>query len=727
MQQYRKCHLVQIYEAQTYFLASGLFDAESSSISKSEFDELFGQLLDDTDQDFEILSSQGEPGRYCNPYEVLCIFALLSSEPIRLKIEFFFYLHMEKKSKILKSSGIVKMFHRVKYALVKLFDIITVTDSELTAYTNGLIQFYIDRNESIGSPDDIQSAKVNLAEDDDPDDLSPIRFQLTDFLQFCQDTKDVWRLMEAVNLMTNQETSFTAHSKGKKKGKSTQGVNNIAAIPPASPSLEGKAPIPAPARPVSPMSILQRQRHPLWQFCLLDMMDDSWFNAIPAVHGDDLVFAGLEHLVLGGRRAIPIFVQPDYVHVKRTDSALASSAERVGSQLQSQKGTFSFGGSSKFVLAATSMRQPASSARGPSGRTGGSGRKKIDTSNLKFYGMIDYHILVGWVAECCPALVISAVNREEQQRKLAVEQTTQGRQVSRGQSSRQSAIQTNSVVKGGLMSMQSTSSRSREKGPSSKEGSVWQSLGEEIAMTPLVGIFDGELNSLLQKPTAADVIQLDQFVYNVIDMVARGFRVIPVAGSAARPTSVTHTVTDLDVVKFLRNNAGEMMGSLAHLEVQKSGLLKSPLCIPSTTNYGSALLLMARRNVDTAIILDDAEKVGGRISVDTLAALWLSWKQQTQRFGSLGTLEEMRKKYAEGSYQPFDGTSGKVFSIFSTLMSPLKLCESVGVKYADFESCVKVTKKSSNGFTEDDEYEDTDSDDSDSESASSNSSSGGSR
>lgn len=222
--------------------------------------------------------------------------------------------------------------------------------------------------------------------------------------------------------------------------------------------------------------------------------------------------------------------------------------------------------------------------------------------------------------------------------------------------------------------------------------------------------------------TENEILQMDQFMFDVIDLVAQGHRCIPVAGSVQHPTTVTHVITDLDVAKFLRLNAQEVLGGLAHVAVEECGLMKRPLALRSDLNYGSALHLMAARNLDMAIVLDEDGKIGARISTDTIFALWLSWKQQSHRGGMPPSLEMMKKSYEDGSHVMFNGIA-KSYSIFSTLLSPLKHCESVGITVVNFASSTRVadqSQKQAGAIAEEEEGSDdsinTDTSDSDSDS-----------
>ena len=202
------------------------------------------------------------------------------------------------------------------------------------------------------------------------------------------------------------------------------------------------------------------------------------------------------------------------------------------------------------------------------------------------------------------------------------------------------------------------------------------------------------------------VLQADQFLYDVVLLIAQGHRSIPISFHPDKPNTPSLVITDVEVVAFLRENAAEVLGSLAKITISKCEFMKKPVCIKPTANLGSALYTMACRNVDTAIILDSNGKIGCRLSSDIVKKIWMNWKLQMSSEQPLNNINELKEMYASGSYSISNGSSGCVFSMFSCLLAPIRSCEDFGIHVINFDKFVNDSHNNNN--SSDDEDSDND-------------------
>ena len=78
---------------------------------------------------------------------------------------------------------------------------------------------------------------------------------------------------------------------------------------------------------------------------------------------------------------------------------------------------------------------------------------------------------------------------------------------------------------------------------------VWQEIGEKTAWTTYSSVLL-DCCALHSEPKLSkkSIVQLDNFVYDVFLMIAKGHRGIPVAALEAQPYRVTHVLSLIDIV-----------------------------------------------------------------------------------------------------------------------------------------------------------------------------------
>lgn len=391
--------------------------------------------------------------------------------------------------------------------------------------------------------------------------------------------------------------------------------------------------------------------------------------------------------------------------------------------------------------------------------------------SYQLQGIIDEYTIMMWFAECCPT---SVTEKSKIERKSVV-QIQGGR---RRSSVAQVCIErrTSSMIgrSSGLMfAMPQMGGRSRRTSFNSAVGSQWRDMGLLFAGSTIQHVlkdftvnphakrgYKSNFECILVKDNAPpespeqqkaaedydeenengkklrcevcyclhDIFQTDQFMYNVVEMISRGYRNVPLAASRTRPYVVSHIISSAEVASFLRLYAKECLGKLASTTIIDSGLMKVPLVVACSLNYGSAIQHLKQFKVDTAAIIDEEGRWVGRLDCSSAAIMWWRWKSLGKGLhGGQDELDELRSAFAEEQYEEFDVSSIKNYSAFSMMMNPLKECSSIGIKIYDFKSQFKVVHEKKT-FAEEEEGSDSSStssssSDSDSESSTSSSSS----
>lgn len=191
--------------------------------------------------------------------------------------------------------------------------------------------------------------------------------------------------------------------------------------------------------------------------------------------------------------------------------------------------------------------------------------------------------------------------------------------------------------------------------------------------------------------TSKQIVQIGNSIYDVIYWFAKGYRNVPIAAIEASPYKVTHVVTGYDLIEFLISH-NHILGQLYRLPLKRTRLVKRAITVKSSMNLGTAIQVLGKYNVDTAVILDDQKKVCGRFSANIVQELYWQWRlSESIRKGKMIVLGDCKAAYKQGGSSPGlfnigniasdlrNGTNLNVFNNFSALSHPLKLCEGLGV------------------------------------------------
>lgn len=388
--------------------------------------------------------------------------------------------------------------------------------------------------------------------------------------------------------------------------------------------------------------------------------------------------------------------------------------------------------------------------------------------SYQLQGIIDEYTIMLWFAECCPANV---TEKSKIERKSVVEMKDGRRRSSLAVATydRRSSSAVSQQGRSSLMfAVPQLGGRARRTSFNSAIGSQWRDMGVQFTTTTMANILkqfvanpnakkghksnfkcamvkDERPDSALEDTgddlfndhkedkeepklrcevsyTVHDIFQTDQFLYNVVEMIARGYRNVPLAASRTRPYVVSHIISSVDVACFLRLYSKECLRKMATTTVLDSGLMKMPLVIAVDMNYGSAIQHLKQFKVDTAAIIDTDGRWVGRLDCRSAGFMWWRWKSLAKGvLGDQAELDMLRDRFSHETYNEFDVSSIKNFSAFSMMMNPLRECTAVGIIIYNFEDQFKAPPADKHAFAEDEGEED--SDDDSSKSSNSNSSS----
>lgn len=454
LKNFHKCNMMQLHEAYDFFIHT--YSSRCHHLNKEGFEEIFGQFFGDPDGVFMLfVENVDAPQLTIDPHVVFCAFILLCSDSMTEKINMLHSIHMDEHLHGVGVPGLNMIFARTTIALHRIFDLTYFEGEQLVTFVNGLITFYTERQSK-----------------ESKDDLS---FTTLEFMQFCQDTQDVWSTLEALDVLMHEIDSKEANRNHNKKIKRIR--NSIL-------KLHGVGAIPI--RPPSPVEALEMPRHPLWQYSVADIADDSWAVTMPTLSSEDMVFTVLEHMVLGGRRCLPVYLLSDNA---------PNIKSRAGGGGESNRGNASFfpptptsssvgmdKGSSSFSFQATTSSRHTSSSH-----------PYAAAPPSKFYALIDGVTLLQWMASSCPSTITTEgvkmetarVNKESSALAIRRKNTVVDPKAI-GKGPNMTALRNASVL---LSSQGMGGARFRERDKSnnvggSQQSNAWYAVGETVATSP---------------------------------------------------------------------------------------------------------------------------------------------------------------------------------------------------------------------------------------------------
>ena len=206
----------------------------------------------------------------------------------------------------------------------------------------------------------------------------------------------------------------------------------------------------------------------------------------------------------------------------------------------------------------------------------------------------------------------------------------------------------------------------------------WEDFGSAVASSTVRQVIEKHSSN---EESETQILLTENYLYDLVYMIAQGHCSIPIATSKMFPNKVTYVLSDVDVAQFIFKNCNEILGKLMRLPIQKTNLMKKVLSIKCDTKIGTGIYSMVNHGVDIAAIIDENGKICGRLTGDILNKLWLSWYQQHIQDPDI-SLDEVITSYKQNnlkSYSNKDQSTKHV--VFAKLLSSIKSCDLITLKY----------------------------------------------
>ena len=242
-------------------------------------------------------------------------------------------------------------------------------------------------------------------------------------------------------------------------------------------------------------------------------------------------------------------------------------------------------------------------------------------------------------------------------------------------------------------------------------GSMWQEFGNAVAAATIRQLIDAHPSNVDSK---TKIVLTENYLYDLIYMIAQGHRSIPVATNKVYPNKVTYVISDDDVASFIFKNANELLGKLMRLPIQKTTLVRRAPTISCNTKLGNTVCWMVNLGIDIAAIIDNKGKICGRFSSDIVHQLWFMWYQQQIHSESI-TLDGVINSYKENNFKAYDSKDTSIkYSALSKFLAPLNSCDGIiTLKYYDeimnqqiFLEEVEDSDSSSSSYSSDSDTDD---------------------
>jgi hypothetical protein len=249
--------------------------------------------------------------------------------------------------------------------------------------------------------------------------------------------------------------------------------------------------------------------------------------------------------------------------------------------------------------------------------------RKVLELKKELFAIVDLFTIMLWIAECCPeSMKVKALIEEQDERNNTTDKNdTIIENMDKGLEIKQMEVIPQIVIPfinyGRLKHIYSDLSMKNEaekeylndilfaEARNKLEGEFWSSVGEAFAYSTVRDAVNGKILLNTTFPVSArslkdegndyvgneyknnDVLQTDNYMYHVIERIAKGYRNIPVAESTSSYSTTTHVISRQSVVSFLRTNASIIFGAKMFTPVVATGLMRKPLCISGQEPLGT--------------------------------------------------------------------------------------------------------------------------------------------
>lgn len=652
---------------------------DTARIGLEEFDELFSCVFKDPEAVYPLFGK-----RTAVVLDTFCIVALLADESVDAKLRFIFYLFAEDFAADCKMA-LCRAFLGVMGGVSCLFNCKVPIRDTVLDYVVAAVQKLVDLNSS--------ASRTRIDQKDFP-------MELDEFIQLVQEDRYISSYTDAVLSMCRTRQYITdamlTVNRHVQESKLMSGIEE-----------DAKA--------------RKKSRHPLWRYTILDLFEQSWLQPLPQMDTHDTVLTvlevkylhdiliycsytcnGLQHCVLSGKNAVPVYSRTPI------DTRKAHTAAATGRSMEMSQ-----------AIAAI-MRHAGGGATADED-------EKQDEHPFQLFDLVDIHTFVYWLAASAPASVVNSRHLEKANEGMSVYAVRKPRRRAKG-------LTSGSKMGSGVLGAGASSSAKIRRMSTLPIQDQWQEAGVLFATTQIktacveeqsimssnnkvespssklsgagtpINIMNAgpglmSMSSFMEVPhevryTQANVFQTDQYMYNVIEQVAKGFRLIPIASSRLKPYTVTQIVSTKQVVSFLRLYATELLGKLAVKPIGRSGLMRKAPSIPREANFGTAIVALSESKFECIPVTDDQMRFCSRIDASSVQHFWWTWKLNLiRRTGTTATLEALQHEYSKNNVLIPSG-SGLNFSYFSSLLSPLNQCGELGIHLNDFDevSCSIVLR-----------------------------------
>lgn len=635
---------------------------DTARIGLEEFDEMFSCVFKDPELIYPLFGK-----RTAVVLDTLCIVTLLSDETVEAKLKFLFYLFADDFAVDCKMA-LCRAFLGVMGGVACLFNCTVPIKDTVLDYVVAAVQKLVDLNNA--------AVRLKVDQKDFP-------MELHEFIQLVQEDRYISSYTDAIlGLCSTPQYTTDAElavNRNVQESKLMSGMEED-------------------------IQMRKKSRHALWRYTILDLFEDSWLLSLPQMDTSDTVLTVLEHCILSAKNAVPVYARIPI----DTRKAIAANAGSKSVRMSE-------------AIAAIMRHAGDKVAADTVEKTDAKTEVKMDEAPFLLFDLVDIHSFVFWLAASAPATVINARHLEKANEGMSVYTVRKPRRRGKAASGGIGGFKI-----GGHGGAPSSSGKLRRMSTLPIQDQ-WQEAGELFSTTQikvacveeqtiLFGTGKTEspssklssasttamtisassvaplasLNSFVEAPhevryTQANVFQTDQYMYNVIEQIAKGFRLIPIASSRLKPYTVTQIVSSKQVVSFLRLYANELLGKLALKPVGRSGLMRRAPSIPREANFGTAIVALAECKFECIPVTDDQMRFCGRIDASCVQHFWWTWKLNLiRRTGNTVTLEALQQEYARNNVLIPSG-SGLNFSYFSSLLSPLSQCGELGIHLSDFD------------------------------------------
>ena len=141
LEEYRKITLSQILESYRFWLSSE--NANTISLNKDAFDEVFGLLFNDTDVHFLSFIYKGINS--CVAMDVFYLLILLANDSMKNKLQLLFQLGKEEEVTF-RMDLIQSVIYKVVTSFQLLFNLPTVSKEDIHLFVDVQISQFIERN-----------------------------------------------------------------------------------------------------------------------------------------------------------------------------------------------------------------------------------------------------------------------------------------------------------------------------------------------------------------------------------------------------------------------------------------------------------------------------------------------------------------------------------------------------------------------------------------------------